>query len=148
MGSTPGRPRGLSRTGRRNTILIIVVLLAAALAYLLYVALAPVTVEVGAVSVRFTGSPCPGWVNSSASGFSADPGSPATLSITLPNYSAVLNCTAQNVTTSTGGFTIVRSNAPLTVQPGTSGDLSVVVRTPSEAFRGTLTVTVDVTTSG
>ncbi|MGB6443227.1 MAG: hypothetical protein WBF81_08030 [Thermoplasmata archaeon] len=60
------------------------------------------------------------------------------LGVTNGNRSAA--CTISSVTTTTPGFHTPGANTPLTISPGETQNLSFLVRLPTGAFTGVLTV--------
>jgi hypothetical protein len=68
------------------------------------------------------------------------------VSVSLPYPGGLVgpNCTARSVTLLTTGFTLLNSNAPLTVAPGDAGRLFANVTVPETAYAGPLSVSVAV----
>lgn len=103
------------------------------------------TVDVTAVNFQFVGGPCVGWENISTTGLTTDTGTQFAETLHLSNPPSSGTCTAATVSTPTPGFSIYSSNAPLTVNGGTTQSLSVLVHAPSSEFSGVLTLVIAVT---
>lgn len=64
----------------------------------------------------------------------------------LGGNSEPASCTAESVSVTTEGFSIVSANTPLVVSAGESRTLTVVLRTPAAPFTGTVTIDLAVHT--
>jgi hypothetical protein len=96
------------------------------------------------LDVQYSGQPCPGWSNGSVFPGMGITGGPVTMSLDLSVKASSGSCTAESVSIRTPGFTLVSSNAPVTVSAGASGTLIVTVRTPSTMPVGNVTLVVNV----
>ncbi len=67
-------------------------------------------------------------------------------SVALPYPGGLMgtDCTAQSVQITTSGFTLLGSNAPVTVSPGGSERLYVNVTVPNSTYTGPLAISVSV----
>jgi hypothetical protein len=65
-----------------------------------------------------------------------------TASLTAPYYAT---CAITGVSISTNGFSVHNSNAPLTVNPGSTQTLSITLGLPDSSYTGAVTVDVQVT---
>lgn len=104
-------------------------------------------VTVTAINYQFTGASCTGWSDFSDTGPTVNAGQPFTDSISLHNGAILGTCTAQSVSVSTSGFSVINANTPLTVNAGSSQTLSITYGTPSSSFNGAITVVISVTTA-
>lgn len=104
-------------------------------------------VTVTAINYQFTGASCTGWSDFSDSGPTVNAGQQFSDSFSLHNGAILGTCTAQSVSVSTSGFSVISSNAPLTVNAGSSQTLSITYGTPSTSFNGAITVVISVTTA-
>jgi flagellar basal body-associated protein FliL len=145
--TTPSASSKKSHKGLWIGIVIGVVVVILILAALVYVGMTVNSVKVTAINLQFTGDSCSGWTDGTDPGLTANAGSQVSDTISLPNDSIFSSCTAESVLTSTSGFSIVSSNAPLTVNAGTTQSLSVVIGMPSGSYNGVLTIVISVTTS-
>jgi hypothetical protein len=96
------------------------------------------------LEVQYSGPACPGWSNGSTLLGIGITGGPVTMSLDLTVKASSGSCTAESVSMPTPGFTLLSSNAPITVSAGASGTLTVTVRTPSTVPMGNVTLVVNV----
>jgi hypothetical protein len=104
------------------------------------------TVIVTTVNWQFSG-PSNCWSSNSTSGTSVQGGSHFAVSIRLSYTAGLLqptSCTVQSVGVSTSGFGLVNSNAPLVVDSGGSGTLSVTLAAPNSNVTEALTLVASV----
>lgn len=104
-------------------------------------------VTVTAINYQFTGASCTGWSDFSDGGHTVNAGQQFGDSFSLTNGAILGTCTAQSVSVSTSGFSIISANTPLTVNAGASQTLSITYGTPSSSFNGVITVSISVTTA-
>jgi hypothetical protein len=124
---------------------VVVVIVIVAVALMFIVATSP-KIDVTAVNYEFTGDSCSGWTTGTMSGTNVSAGSQITLTLGLTNTALLGYCNATSVTTTTSGFSVVSSNAPLNVSATQTESLSIVVGTPSSSYTGVLTIVISVTT--
>ena len=105
----------------------------------------PVTIT--AINYQFIGASCTGWVDFSDAGATVNAGQQFGESISLTNQALLGTCTANSVSVSTSGFSVVSANTPLTVNAGATQTLSMTFGTPSSTFNGAITVVISVSTA-
>jgi hypothetical protein len=98
--------------------------------------------ESAPLELQFSGPQCPGWANESVAIPVA--GGTVEMGFTLTVQGSSGSCTAQSVSIPTPGFTLLSSNAPVTVNAGSYGVLNVTVRTPSTMPLGAVVMIVTV----
>lgn len=151
LGSPRTRPSGPSRSSGPKSWVWVVVAVAIGVALILPAAglyflergvspaSPPPTVP---LELQFLGPRCPGWSNESA--LIPFDGNTVSMSFTLHNQRSAGSCTAESVSMSTPGFTLLSYNTPLTVNAGMYGSLNVTTRTPSTMPIGVVTMIVTV----
>jgi hypothetical protein len=157
MGGQPPSPPRTSHTGAIVAVAVVVVILVVIVA--LYVAGVftsgtlpgssppPVTVDITDVNWVLSGASCSGDASQSTSaGETVNGGATITASEDLVNTALFGSCTFSTPAV-TAGFTIVSSNAPVTVDAGGSQSLDMQIMVPSTSYTGVLTVTLTVTTA-
>jgi hypothetical protein len=102
------------------------------------------TVKITAIEYQFTGDSCVGWDDGAGNGTTVHAGQSFNGSILLTNAEPAGNCTAENVTTTSGGFSVTNSDAPISVVPGGEIDLTFVIHTPSYTYTGVITLVITV----
>lgn len=96
------------------------------------------------LEVQYSGQPCPGWSNGSVFPGIGITGGPVTMSLGLSARASSGSCTAESVSITTPGVTLVSSSAPVAVSAGASRTLTVTVRTPSTMPVENVTIVVNV----
>jgi hypothetical protein len=108
----------------------------------------PQTVVITATNLNPQGGNGNCWTSSTGTGGTIAAGSDFSTSWTLSYPGGLFkpaSCTVQSASVQTPGFTIVSSNAPLTVSAGGTQTLTVVLGTPSTDYTGTVTLELTVT---
>lgn len=98
-------------------------------------------VTITSVNIAFTGtSHC--WTSATASGGTRSGGQQFTVTFLLSYGSKSAkqsSCTVASLSVATLGFSLVKSNVPLTVNSGSSRTLTITVTVPARSYRGVLT---------
>ncbi len=125
-------------------VIVVVVLLVAVIATSFYFAFASFrgNVTVTSVSIQSTDNAC-NLGGTTENGFHTSVGSSVVEHWTIGPPANASSCTVHSVTAVTSGFNVSGANVPLTVAPGVSSQLSVVIHVPGNLFIGTLTVDVE-----
>lgn len=144
----PVRPKG-AKVRAWTVIVILVIIEVVILATVRLYFASPVQLPLSPppfapLEVQYSGPPCPGWSNGSVFPGIGITGGPVTMSLGLSVKGSSGSCTAESVLIRTSGFTLISSNAPVTVGAGASGTLTVIVRTPSTMPAGNVTLVVNV----
>lgn len=108
----------------------------------------PAIVEVTSVNFSPTTETSACWTSTTGTGGLVYAGSNLTVTLNL-SYAGGSSeppiCEVQSVSVATAGFSIISTNTPLTVYAGSTQTLRVVLGTPATAFRGAVTIDLDVT---
>lgn len=138
---------------KSNTTLVVVIVVVAlvvvgglaAAAY--FLGAASHTVTITAENINFAGATnC--WTSSTGSGEVVPGGAQFTTTWTLSYTAGAFDpdrCTVQSVSVQTVGFSLVNSNAPLTVLSGGTQSLTIRLQAPNADFTGVLTLLLTVT---
>ncbi len=155
--TTPGQQPGTPKPSRRRKVPVVTVIVVCAVVAGLFLATVGLYLvsrvhppasppPLAPLEVQYSGQPCPGWSNVSVFPGMGITGGPVTMSIGLSVNAPSGSCTAESVSILTPGFTLLSSNAPVTVSAGTPGTLTLTVRTPSTMPVGNVTLIVNVGT--
>lgn len=143
-GMNSGKPRNRTLAAVIVGIVIFIVVLLAAfeLVHIVQNATAPPPkVEVTSIDVVFTSQ----WSDSINNGpYMFSTNAQYINYVSLYNSNLFTTCTAESVTMSTSGFTLVSSNTPLTVSPGQTEALSMIFEMPNYSYTGPVLMSVDV----
>ena len=74
-------------------------------------------------------------------GFNATAGGPLTVTLSFNNCELFCSTlTVGSAATNTSGFAVERSNLPLSIPPGTTGNISVTLSVPGSGYSGPISV--------
>ena len=99
--------------------------------------------NVRVTSILYVPSNC--WANETTSGFYVPNGSQVTKTVELANH-GTKTCVVDIANMETNGFEIVAQNTPLSVPPGTAGNLSLTFQVPDFFVEQAITVGLSVST--